>query len=157
MAPSLLVDLSSMDLDRVLWDADKIESINPHRYPFRMLDAVVWLADDFMEAVAYKEILADDWWVPGHLPGRPLFPGVLMLEAGAQLASLMSLNIVEDQKFLGFAGLENVKFRSQVVPGDRLYILGKGVQFKRRRSLCDVQGVVNGNLVFEARISGMAF
>jgi 3-hydroxyacyl-[acyl-carrier-protein] dehydratase len=95
--------------------------------------------------------------VAGHIPGRPLFPGVLMVEAAAQLASFVFLHRMPHVKFLGFSGLNDVKFRGQVVPGDRLILLDKGVEFRPRRIICEAQGLVNGTTVFEATIIGMPF
>ncbi|HAI11521.1 MAG TPA: beta-hydroxyacyl-ACP dehydratase [Phycisphaerales bacterium] len=157
MAPSLLFDISEFDLDKVAYDVDVIESINPHRGAMRLLDAVVHCKlDKPSQVIAYKDIRDDEFWVPGHVPGRPLFPGVLMLEAAAQLASFVCLQRLE-QKFLGFAGAQDVKFRGQVVPGDRFYLVGQEVKIHPRRSTCQMQGLVNGKLVFEATIVGMVF
>src|SRR5439155_20441440 len=96
-----------------------------------------------------------EFWVPVHLPGRPLLPGVLMIEAAAQMASYMSLRRSSGVKFMGFAGARDVKFRGQVVPGDRLILIGKEADFRPRRWICDAQGLVNGTLVFEATIVAM--
>jgi len=157
MAPQLLFDLSAHDLDAVLHDADFIESFNPHRGCMRLLDGIVWeqIDDNVTHAIGYKDVRDDEFWVPGHIPGRPIFPGVLMIEAAAQFASYMTMRRFEKVKFIGFAGVDGVKFRGQVVPGDRLYILIDGFNMKPRRSICKAQGVVNGNLVFEATITGM--
>lgn len=156
MVPSLLVDLSKIDMDKIMHGPDEIEKVNPHRGCMRMLDAIVHHDEGFTEAVAYRDVKADEFWVEGHIPGRPLFPGVLMIEAAAQLASYLSLNRMGDAKFMGFVGCESVKFRGQVVPGDRLYIIGREVEFRRRRWTCAGQGLINGNIVFEATIVGMA-
>lgn len=156
MVPSLLVDVANIDLDKITHGPDEIERINPHRGCMRMLDAIVYHDEGFSEAVAYRDVKADEFWVPGHIPGRPLFPGVLMLEAAAQLASYLSLNRAGEAKFMGFVGCEAVKFRGQVVPGDRLYIIGKEIEFRRRRWTCAGQGLVRGNLVFECTIIGMS-
>ena len=121
----------------------------------RMLDGVLWFEQQTRRAVAYKDIRADEFWVPGHIPGRPIFPGVLMIEAAAQLASFMTMHYYTDVDFLGFAACDSVKFRGQVVPGDRLILLGEGIQVKRRRSICAVQGVNQDTLVFEGKITGM--
>lgn len=154
MAPPLLLDISTLDLSAVVADAAEIERVNPHRGVMRLLDGIIWHDIQGGAAVAFKDVRSDEFWVPGHIPGRPLLPGVLMIEAGAQLASYMAIKL-SGHAFIGFIGCDAVKFRSQVVPGDRLLILGKGVQFKARRIICDVQGLVKGNLVFEARITGM--
>ena len=155
MAPQLLLDISAIDLDSPIYDVQHIESYNPHRGAMRLLDAIVHESDDHLEAVAYRDIGADEFWVPGHIPGRPIFPGVLMVEAAAQFASYLTKRTFPQLGFIGFAGVDEVKFRGQVVPGDRLYILIRGINMKPRRSICLAQGVVRGNLVFEAKITGM--
>ncbi len=157
MAPSLLLDLSAHDLNQVLHGPDYIESFNPHRGCMRLLDAIVW--EDFSQinpkAIGYKDIRDDEFWVPGHIPGRPIFPGVLMIEAAAQFASYLTMRTFENKNFIGFAAVTDVKFRGQVVPGDRFYVLIDATNMKPRRSICKAQGVVNGNLVFEGTITGM--
>ena len=155
MVPSLLFDISHLDLDQVQLDTAAVEATNPHRGHMRMLDGVIWMPPEMDRGVAYKDIGADEFWVAGHIPGRPLFPGVLMIEAGAQLASLIFVKRMPGMKFLGFSGVDDVKFRGQVVPGDRLLILGKQLELRPRRSICAVQGLVRGNMVFEAVITGM--
>jgi len=157
MAPKLLFDISKIDLDTTVVSVEQIEAVNPHRGDMRLLDGFVHCTDDFSEAIAFKDAKADEFWVPGHIPGRPLFPGVLMIEAAAQVASYLTINKLEGINFLGFTGADNFKFRGQVVPGDRLYILCKEEKFKPRRSTCLVQGIVNGNLAFEGKVTGMAF
>jgi len=154
MAPSLLFDISNIDLDAVVLDADAIEKVNPHRGVMRLIDGIVHATDGLKHTLAYHDIREDAFWVPGHIPGRPLFPGVLMVESGAQLASFVCLSNLKT-RFMGFVGLEDVKFRGQVVPGDRLYILCELTELRPRRSTSKVQGVVNGTLVFEAKIIGM--
>ncbi len=155
MVPSLLFDISSMDLNKVVLDRAGIEQINPHRGPMRMLDGVIYLADDLTAGLAYKDVKPDEFWVEGHIPGRPIFPGVLMIEAAAQLASLVTLKRLTNLKFMGFGGCDDVKFRGQVVPGDRILILGKEVEFRPRRIVCRSQILVRGTMVFEATITGM--
>jgi len=155
MAPPLLFDISNIDLNRVLYDTEAIEKVNPHRGVMRMIDAIVHSDEDMIHTLAYRDVREDEFWVPGHIPGRPLFPGVLMVEAGAQLASFVSLSKLKTE-FMGFAGIESVKFRGQVKPGDRLYILCKQIELRKRRSTSQVQGVVDGKLVFEATIIGMS-
>lgn len=154
MAPPLLFDISGIDTDKVVYDVEAIEKINPHRGAMRLIDGIVYATDDLKYTLAYRDVKDDEFWVPGHIPGRPIFPGVLMVEAGAQLASFVCLSQLKTP-FMGFAGLEDVKFRGQVVPGDRLYILCEQTELRPRRCTSKVQGVVNGSLVFEAKIIGM--
>ena len=155
MAPSLLFDLQGIDLERDLYDTAAVEAINPHRGAMRLIDAVVYESDDQIDYVAYNDIGHDEFWVPGHIPGRPIFPGVLMIEAAAQLSSFITLKKLGEPAFMGFAGVDDVKFRGQVKPGDRLIILAHEIENRRRRSICQTQGLVDGNLVFEATIRGM--
>jgi len=157
MAPSLLFDLSSIDLDAVVFDAAAIEKINPHRGHMRLLDAVVWKKDENLEMLGYHDVRHDEFWIAGHFPDRPLFPGVLMVEAGAQLASVNYLIRHDDLDFMGFAGINDVRFRGQVKPGDRLWLLAKMIENRKKRSISMLQGVVDGTLVFEGTIKGMPF
>ena len=154
MAPSLLFDISGIDTGQLVYDVSAIEKINPHRGAMRMIDGIVYATDDLVHTLAYRDVRDDEFWVAGHIPGRPIFPGVLMVEAGAQLASFVCLSQLET-KFMGFTGLDSVRFRGQVVPGDRLYILCEQTELRPRRSTSLVQGIVNGSLVFEAKIIGM--
>jgi len=155
MVPPLLINLTDVDLNRVQIGVEEIERVNPHRGVMRMLDGIHWMSPDITAAVAYKDVKGDEFWVPGHIPGRPIFPGVLQLEAAAQLASYLTLLRMTHIKFMGFAGLEGVKFRGQVLPGDRLLILGKEVECRPRRCICSTQGLVRGTVVFEATVVGM--
>jgi 3-hydroxyacyl-[acyl-carrier-protein] dehydratase len=155
MAPTLLFEIADLPLDPPKHSAEVVEQVNPHRGAMRLLDAVAWEDETLEHAVAYHEVRDDEFWVPGHIPGRPLFPGVLMIEAAAQLASFISLRKLKDYDFLGFAGVDDVKFRGQVVPGDRLYVLMKQTELRRRRCICDTQAVVDGEIVFEGKITGM--
>ena len=155
MAPPLLVDISSIDLSRTVVSIEQIEKVNPQRGDMRHLDGLLWMDDARSAGVGFKDCRDDEFWVPGHIPGRPLFPGVLMIEAAAQLAGYLMAQRIPGCGFLGFTGADEVKFRGQVKPGDRLLILGKEVVFKPRRFICAAQGVVDGKLVFEAKISGM--
>ncbi|WP_432800132.1 3-hydroxyacyl-ACP dehydratase FabZ family protein [Poriferisphaera sp. WC338] len=155
MAPQLLYDISDIDLSQVVRDVDFIENVNPHRGHMRLLDAIVYENFDEGKVVARKDVRDDEFWVEGHIPGRPIFPGVLMIEAAAQLSSYTCLSKMPGQHFMGFAGVDGVKFRGQVAPGDTIYLLVKETDFRRKRCVCQVQGLVNGKLVFEATITGM--
>ncbi len=155
MAPQLLFDLAGIGLDRVIQGPDEIERINPHRGVMRLLDGILYESEDSTRVVAYKDIGSDEFWVAGHIPDRPIFPGVLMIEAAAQLASYQTLRKLKDECFLGFVAADGVKFRGQVGPGSRFLVLGKLAEMRRRRAIWDTQGLVDGNLVFEAKITGM--
>ena len=157
MAPQLLFDLSQIDMQALLHDVADIERINPHRGAMRLVDGIVWENVETMEMLGYRDIGDDEFWVPGHFPDRPLYPGVLMIEAAAQVSSINFLKRMDDIDFMGFAGVEDVKFRGQVKPGDRFHVLCRQTEMRRRRSISLVQGVVAGNLVFEGKVIGMPF
>lgn len=155
MAGQLLFDISTINLKTVAVSADDVAKMNPQCGDMRQLDHVVWHNADFSELLGMKAVRPDEFWVPYHIPGRPLLPGVLMIEAAAQLCSIQFKRKSRSPAFLGFTRCDNIVFRGQVVPGDTLYLLGKEVNFGVRRFVSDVQGVVNGKLVFEGRITGM--
>ena len=134
----------------------RVGELNPQCGDMRQLDYVIWATDDATEGLGVKSVRPDEFWVAGHIPGRPLLPGVLMLEAGAQLCGILQQAKCTDKHFVGFTRCDHAVFRGQVVPGDTLYLLAKEVSFRPRRFVSAAQGVVNGKLVFEATITGMA-
>ncbi len=157
MASELLFDLGPLDLTQTALPASEVDRHLPQTGPMRMLDRVVWLDLPRMEGVGLKRVRHDEFWVPHHIPGRPLLPGVLMIEAAAQLCSLVQTIGANVQGFLGFTRCDETVFRGQVVPGDDLFILARQVERNRRRFVSRAQGVVNGKLVFETLITGMTF
>jgi 3-hydroxyacyl-[acyl-carrier-protein] dehydratase len=160
MPPPLFFDLSQIDLEaKPIFDKEAICSVNPQRYEMQQLDGILWYDKEKNQILGYKDITKDEFWIRGHIPGRPLMPGVIMVEAAAQLASFFMKQIFQEPGFIGFAGIEYAKFRSLIEPGQRLYLLGLVTKYRRKKRTSlvttDVQGVVEGNLVFEASVSGM--
>jgi 3-hydroxyacyl-[acyl-carrier-protein] dehydratase len=162
MPRALLVDLSAIDLETEALGLEAIRRFNPHRYEMEQLSGVIHLDTEAGEIVARKDVRDDEFWVRGHIPGRPLLPGVLMVEAAAQMCSVYYKSVQEDPRFLGFGGVDGVKFRGQVGPGQRLLLLGRAVEIRSRRAVFDTQGVVRDEtdpqtfkMVFEGRITGM--
>jgi 3-hydroxyacyl-[acyl-carrier-protein] dehydratase len=160
MPPPLLFDLSLIDLQaKPLFDKEDIGKVNPQRYEMQHLDGILWFDKEKHLILGYKDVTDDEFWVRGHIPGRPLMPGVIMVEAAAQLSSFLMKHAFEIEGFIGFAGINSAKFRSVVEPGQRLYLLGHIIKSKIRSRASHVttgvQGVVEGSIVFEAEISGM--
>jgi len=153
----MIIDLSEIDMDAVLADAEAIEKVNPHKGDMRLLDRVIWCNDEMTSAVGLKFVRDDEFWVPGHIPGRPIYPGVLQIESSAQLSSFVHLTRYESDAFLGFTRVDDCSFRGQVIPGDTLVLMTREVKRRERRFVTDVQGLVNDKIVFEARIVGMNF
>ena len=155
MPPSLLINLSEIDLTKVEYDKEAIEQVNPQSYEMSQLDGIIWADLKSLRVLGFKDITAQEFWVRGHIPGRPIMPGVLMVEAAAQLSSFFMKRIYGLEGFIGFSGIDRAKFRDTVVPGDRLYLLGHISKIRSRQFSADVQGLVNGKMVFDTRVTGM--
>jgi 3-hydroxyacyl-[acyl-carrier-protein] dehydratase len=155
MPPNLLFDIAGLDLSTDVFDQQAIRQCNPHRGDMEMLNGIVYIDDKNHRLIGYKDVRSDEFWVPGHIPGRPLLPGVLMIEAAAQLASFYTRKYLGWTGFVGFGGIEDCRFRQQVAPPARLYILGEQISLRHGRMLSAMQGIVEGNLVFETKIIGV--
>jgi len=156
MPPPLLFDLSQIDLSREpVFDKEVIGRVNPQRFEMRQLDGILWYDKEKFLILGYKDVTKEEFWVRGHIPGRPLMPGVMMVEAAAQLSSFFVKQIYKLEGFIGFASIDSAKFRSVVEPGQRLYLLGHITKFKRRKYTCTAQGVVEDTMVFEGVVSGL--
>ncbi|MGB0715995.1 MAG: 3-hydroxyacyl-ACP dehydratase FabZ family protein [Phycisphaerae bacterium] len=157
MPPSQLLDLSQIDLTKTLVDEAGIYEKMPHRFEFQLLDGVCHADAETKSIVTYCDVTNQDWWVRGHVPGRPLLPGVLMLEMAAQTCALMVKLWTDYEGFIGFGGVNNCKFRDSISPEPkaRLYVMGKTTDLRRRRIVADTQGMVDGRMIFEAEITGL--
>jgi 3-hydroxyacyl-[acyl-carrier-protein] dehydratase len=156
MPPELHFDPSRLDLGRVLAGRPEIERVNPQRFEMEQLSAIVYMEPQQNLIAGYKDVTADEFWVRGHMPDYPLMPGVLMCEAAAQLCSYyIMVNGLLQGDFLGFGGMENVRFRGPVRPGDRLVLIAKGMRMNPRKTVFSVQGFVGSTMVFHADIIGV--
>jgi 3-hydroxyacyl-[acyl-carrier-protein] dehydratase len=155
MPPKYIFDIAGIDLATVLHDQDAIREVNPQRGQMEHLNGIIYADREHARILGYKDVQANEFWVEGHIPGRPLLPGVIMVEAGAQLASFYTKKYLQWEGFIGFGGVENCKFRMSVEPGVRMYLLGVLRWQRHRRIGCAVQGIVNGQLAFEADIIGV--
>jgi 3-hydroxyacyl-[acyl-carrier-protein] dehydratase len=155
MPPQPFVKLSQIDASKVLADREAIGKINPHRHEFAQLDAVLLIDESQGLVVGYRDVRTDEFWVRGHIPGRPIFPGVLMIETAAQLVSYYVMAVEPGKGFLGFGGVDGVKFRGEVTPGQRIIMMGKMVEMRARRCVGATQAFVDGRMVYEGTITGM--
>lgn len=155
MPPQYLVPPGEIDLDKVEVPVEGIRKYNQQRFEMEQLTAILRHDPDLGISIARRDIKDDEFWVRGHVPGRPLFPGVLMCECAAQLASYHLLRTLDHDGFLGFGGMADVKFRGQVVPGDRLVMVAKCRERRPRRAVFDCQGLVGEKIVFQGVIIGM--
>ena len=156
MPPVALVDPASVDTSKVLYDIEGIRRGNPQRFEMEQLTAIVHLDRAAHLIIGYRDLAEDEFWVRGHMPGYPLMPGVMMCEAAAQLCSFYCHEIkVVESGFIGFGGMEDVKFRGQVKPGDRLVIMAKATRVHRRQTVFETQGFVGESMVYHGRIIGV--
>ena len=155
MPPPVILDPATFDFSKPVADREAVMRVNPHRHEFALLDAVTYIDRQRRVYAGYHDVREDAWWARGHVPGRPLFPGVLMIEVAAQLASYLTHELLGTEAFVGLVGLGEVKYRGTVEPPCRLVVVGQALDVRRRRVECATQGFVDGRMVFEARITGM--
>ena len=152
----LILDFSEYDLNRVVADIEAIRRCNPQRFEMEQLTAICFEDPQRNACVGYKDLTANEFWVRGHMPGMPLMPGVIMCEAAAQLASYYSHKYKLMEGVIGFGGLEDVRFRGVVRPGDRFVIVSRLLKLRRSIMTCEFQCFVNQNLVCEGILKGVS-
>lgn len=138
-----------------MMDVNEIRKYLPHRYPFLLIDRVVELTVG-ESIVAYKNITVNEGVFEGHFPNYPVFPGVLILEAMAQACGVLGFKTMnktpEDGSIYLYAGIDNVRFKKQVVPGDQLYIEARKISDRRGIWKFECVAKVDGQLATSATI-----
>ncbi|MBI4573566.1 MAG: 3-hydroxyacyl-ACP dehydratase FabZ [candidate division NC10 bacterium] len=140
-----------------MFDPKEIQEILPHRFPFLLVDRILEL-ELGKQVVGIKNVTINEPFFAGHFPGHPIMPGVLILEAMAQVGGFLlmsSLATRAEKKLLYFTGIDHARFRRPVVPGDQIRFEVKILQ--RRRQVCRMKGeaYVDGKLVAEAELSSV--
>jgi 3-hydroxyacyl-[acyl-carrier-protein] dehydratase len=157
----LILDLSPEQLRAPKFSREDIARYIPHRGDMALLDWVLWTSGDFQQGVALKRVRPDEFWCAGHFPERPVMPGVLMVEAGAQMACFLYNIRRPEPKIVLFTRIEECAFRAQVAPGDDFYLLCQELKMGNRSFQSAIQGVVGhplspgAKVAFDAKISGM--
>ncbi len=133
------------------FDSRWVASVLPHRYPLLLVDRVLELVPG-RRVVAIKNVTRNEPFFDGHFPGNPIMPGVLVIEAMAQTAALLLLHDMEDreQKVLFLSGIEKVRFRRPVVPGDQLRMEVESLRMRTVHSRFRGRATVDGELAVEA-------
>jgi beta-hydroxyacyl-ACP dehydratase FabZ len=135
----------------------EIQDVLPHRYPFLLVDRIVEM-ELGKRVVGLKNVTINEPFFSGHFPGHPIMPGVLILEAMAQVGGFLlmrSLGLRSEKKVLYFTGIDGARFRRPVVPGDQIRFEVEVLQL--RRQICRMKGaaLVDGQLAAEAELSAV--
>lgn len=157
MKRDLILDPCTLDFDNVIADAAEIRKYNPQRFEMEQLTAIILEDLQRKVCVGYKDLTLNEFWVRGHMPNMPLMPGVMMLEAAAQMCSYFSQKYdLLGAAMVGFGGLEDVRFRDPVIPGDRLVLMSEMVKLRRGRIVVTkFQGFVRNEIVVEGILKGI--
>lgn len=152
-----IIDPDLLDFDNPLADLEAIRQLNPQRHEMEQLTAVLYENTEQQSCAAYLQTSMDSFWVRGHMPGLPLMPGMLMIESAAQVASFFTQrHDLLGAEMVGFGGVDNVRFRGVVLPGDRLVVMVKLLKARRNRMIvAHFQGVVGRQVVCEGELKGI--
>jgi 3-hydroxyacyl-[acyl-carrier-protein] dehydratase len=155
-APSPFIDLDNFPLEPVL-DRDAINKLNRQRYEWEQLTAITLLDFDRRLVAGYRDYREGEWWTRGHFPGHPMVPGVLMMEAAAQACSVYvaHFKLTTPEEIMAFGGMDDVRFRGVVQPGKRMLLMGQAAKNSSKVMRVNVQGYVEGQLVFHGVVIGM--
>lgn len=139
--------------EETIYDSVAIQKILPHRYPFLLVDKIVEL-EPRVRIVGVKQVTANEYFFVGHFPQAPVMPGVLQIEALAQVGAILALREFEDRdaKIPFFSGIENARFRRPVVPGDTLILEVTALRIGSKVQKMKGIARVDGNITAEAEI-----
>ena len=156
MPPPALLDPTTLDFNHVVADIEQIRKVNLQRFEMEALTAIVLIDPVRKISVGYRDVTEQDFWVRGHMPNFPLMPGVLLCETAAQLSSyyLITQNVF-NTNFVGLGGLDEVRFRGMVRPGDRLVMVCQMTREKKMVAQCYAQGFVGTRMVFDGKVQGI--
>lgn len=152
-----IVDPSQLDIENPIATLDEIRALNPQRHEMEQLTSILYEDLDSLCCAALKRITDDEFWCRGHMPGMPLMPGVMMLECVAQLASYFAQKYdLLGAEIVGFGGVDEVRFRGIVTPGDDLILMVRLLKARRGRMVvAEFQGMVGDMMAVEGILRGI--
>jgi beta-hydroxyacyl-ACP dehydratase FabZ len=136
------------------FDIQKIMEILPHRYPFLLVDRIIDLIPDD-KVVALKNVTINEPFFQGHFPGQPVMPGVLIIEAMAQVGGILAYQTAPPEnrgRLIYFMGMDKVRFRKMVIPGDQIIFEAKILKFRPKVAKMSGKATVDDQLVAEAEL-----
>ena len=156
MPPQPFYDLSQLDFENPVYNLNDIRRINPQRHAMEQLTAIVKVNQEDHSVVGYKDVTDKEFWITGHMPGFPLMPGVILCECAAQLAGFYARKYkLIGGDYLGFGGMNNVRFRSPVFPDCRLVLMARAKKIRKIRAEFEFQGFVEDRMVFNGEMIGV--
>lgn len=158
MASEPFFDYKRFNFDKPLYDINELRRINAQRHEMEQLTGIVWVDEASQSIIGFKDVTEDEWWVKGHMPGFPLMPGVLLCEAAAQLCAFFvrKFNLLKAGDFMGFGGMDSVRFRQAVFPPARVIFLARAIRIRPRVvAQFEFQSYVNDKLAMEGQLLGM--
>ncbi len=136
-------------------DIEEIQAIIPHRYPFLLVDRITE-CEPGLSAVGVKNVTANEWFFPGHFPGYAVMPGVLIIEALAQVGVVATMSAPGHENMLVlFAGIDRVRFKKEVRPGDQLILKTELTRTRKTFGKAVAEATVDGELVASAELMFM--
>lgn len=152
------VDISAIDPDHTAVSEEELRSMLPHDHEFRLVDRICHLDPEQTIAVGYKDWDDNPWWAKGHVPGRPLMPGVLMIEGCAQVATILMKCMPQGwdpNQFIGMGGVDNARFRRPVTPPARIFFCAQTTKVSRKISRFRAEAYCNSERVMEMDLVGI--
>ncbi|MBE6427417.1 MAG: beta-hydroxyacyl-ACP dehydratase [Planctomycetaceae bacterium] len=152
-----LIDLSAVDLTHLIADQEEVRSKNLQRFEMEMLNGILYEDLENGIGVGFQDVPENPFWARGHMPGYPIMPGVLICESAAQLASYFAGRLkCLNSGFIGFGGMDNVRFRGPVRPGDKLILVVKLLKSKPNvMMILQFEAIVNGEVIADGEIRGV--
>jgi 3-hydroxyacyl-[acyl-carrier-protein] dehydratase len=157
VAKNQVVDFSMFDVNQTIATKDDILAVNPQRFEMQQLDGILYEDSEKRICVGYKDATDNEFWVSGHMPGMPVMPGVVMCEIAAQLSSYLCTKFdLLGAEVVGLGGLEEIRFRNVVRPGDRFVVMLRQEKVRfGAMIICYFQGYVGKTMVCDGKIKGI--